>query len=172
MKPARWWPGLLGAWLLVVTAGAWVIIGHERTLREGQWVYLELAPVDPRSLMQGDYMALEFALNRELEAQMTLQQMQTGEQPGYARLAIDDQGRTAFAGLAEAPGRAEGQVSMRVRQQGSRFSLGPNAFFFQEGTAEVYQQARWGGFRVADSGEALLMSLHDENLHALGYNRR
>ncbi|XOT97907.1 GDYXXLXY domain-containing protein, partial [Alcaligenes pakistanensis] len=30
----------------------------------GQTVLLELAPVDPRSLMQGDYMSLNFALSQ------------------------------------------------------------------------------------------------------------
>lgn len=31
------------------------ILDKEKLLSEGQVVYLELAPVDPRSLMQGDY---------------------------------------------------------------------------------------------------------------------
>tara|TARA_R110001599_G_scaffold55446_3_gene153457 strand:- start:227 stop:694 length:468 start_codon:yes stop_codon:yes gene_type:complete len=155
-----------------MVAATMAIIGHERTLRDGQLVYLELAPVDPRSLMQGDYMALEFALNRELEAQMTLQKMEGGEQSAFALLAVDDLGRTSLVGLADAVDSADDQVSMRVRQQGSRFSLGPNAFFFQEGTAAVYEQARWGGFRVAEDGAALLVSLHDEELKALGFSRR
>ena len=172
MTLTRWWPAMVGAWALVMTAAGLAIIGHERTLRDGQLVYLELAPVDPRSLMQGDYMALEFAVNREVEAQMTLQKMQDEAQSTYAQLTIDDAGRTSFSQLADAVGSAEGQVNMRVRQQGSRFSLGPNAFFFQEGTAEVYEQAQWGGFRVAEDGTALLVSLHDGNLNALGYNRR
>src|SRR5437899_10641738 len=38
------------------------IRGKERQLAGGTVVYLELAPVDPRSLMQGDYMALRFRM--------------------------------------------------------------------------------------------------------------
>lgn len=38
----------------------------ERVLRDGQAVVLELAPVDPRSLMQGDYMVLRYRLNEQL----------------------------------------------------------------------------------------------------------
>ena len=34
----------------------------ETTILKGKLVYLELAPVDPRSLMQGDYMALYYAI--------------------------------------------------------------------------------------------------------------
>lgn len=172
MTLTRWWPAMVSAWLLVMAAACFAIMSHERTLRAGQLVYLELAPVDPRSMMQGDYMALEFALNRELEAQMALQQMQSGEQPAYARLAVDEAGRTSFLALADTVDSQKGQVSMRIRQQGSRFSLGPNAFFFQEGTAAVYEQADWGGFRVAEDGTSLLVSLHDENLNVLGFSRR
>ena len=38
------------------------IAARERQLASGRLVYLELAPVDPRSLMQGDYMALRYRM--------------------------------------------------------------------------------------------------------------
>lgn len=37
----------------------------ESTLKDGKLVLLELAPVDPRSLMQGDYMRLNYAITQE-----------------------------------------------------------------------------------------------------------
>ena len=57
----------LGALLVLGVVNA-AIVGKETIKREGDTVYLPLAPVDPRSLMQGDYMALRFTLVRELEA--------------------------------------------------------------------------------------------------------
>ena len=36
----------------------WSVYQKEQTLKDGQLVLLQLAPVDPRSLMQGDYMRL------------------------------------------------------------------------------------------------------------------
>ena len=39
----------------------WSIYQKEQTLRDGQLVLFELAPVDPRSLMQGDYMSLRYS---------------------------------------------------------------------------------------------------------------
>ena len=42
------------------------IYSRERLLTEGSVVLLHLAPVDPRSLMQGDYMALNFAVANSL----------------------------------------------------------------------------------------------------------
>ena len=59
MKHARnalLWGGLLVA-LVVINYG---IAGREKILRDGRVLLLELAPVDPRSLMQGDYMTLSF----------------------------------------------------------------------------------------------------------------
>ena len=38
----------------------WSIYQKEQTLRDGQLVLFELAPVDPRSLMHGDYMSLRY----------------------------------------------------------------------------------------------------------------
>nr|WP_255016738.1 GDYXXLXY domain-containing protein [Psychrobacter sp. PraFG1]UTT87693.1 GDYXXLXY domain-containing protein [Psychrobacter sp. PraFG1] len=50
------------------------IAKNEKLLATGESVLLKLAPVDPRSLMQGDYMALNYALSeqiiRALEAQL------------------------------------------------------------------------------------------------------
>ena len=40
----------------------WDIVKREAWLAEGEVVRLELAPVDPRSLMQGDYMTLNYQI--------------------------------------------------------------------------------------------------------------
>ena len=42
-----------------------------------------------------------------------------------------------------------------------------DAFFFQEGTADVYTQARYGEFRVGEDGELLLVGVRDKDLRAL-----
>lgn len=38
----------------------------EQVIAQGQKIYVPLAPRDPRSLMQGDYMALNFAFPQEV----------------------------------------------------------------------------------------------------------
>ncbi|PRB81921.1 GDYXXLXY domain-containing protein [Pseudomonas sp. MYb185] len=156
---------IVAAWLLIVVAVAYTVSGHERTLRDGQLVLLQLAPVDPRSLMQGDYMALRFAVDGQLPRE-------DGQWPNYAHLHVGAEGRAVLAGAGDEPSSEPGMVSMRIRQNGREASVGPNAFFFQEGTAAVYEEARWGGFRVAADGTALLTALYDENLQLLGSNRR
>jgi uncharacterized membrane-anchored protein len=42
-------------------------------------------------------------------------------------------------------------------------SIGSESFFFQEGDAGMYSRARYGGIKVAKSGESILFGLFDEN---------
>jgi uncharacterized membrane-anchored protein len=171
MNRIRQRSGLVAAWLLVVVVALVAVQGHERTLDEGQLVLLRLAPVDPRSLMQGDYMALRFAANSDL-AQRIGDISPSGQAPSYAHFAVDDEGRAALDAVGSEPKIAPGRISMRIRATDGEPSVGPNAFFFQEGTGELYETAQWGGFRVAQDGTALLVSLHDAALQAVGTQRR
>lgn len=52
----------LAGLLLVLLAVNLMVLNKESSLAQGRTVFLELAPVDPRSLMQGDYMVLRYAL--------------------------------------------------------------------------------------------------------------
>ena len=61
----------------------WSVYQKEQTLKEGQLVLLQLAPVDPRSLMQGDYMRLNYK-----EANSELINRQKAKR-GYAVLKLD-----------------------------------------------------------------------------------
>jgi uncharacterized membrane-anchored protein len=163
---------LLGA-LLLVSAAAWYAVqGHERTLRSGRIVLVELAPVDPRSLMQGDYMALRF----QADSQLPRPEAVAGrppKMPAYAYLALDASDRATYVATGDALPAPVGQVALRLRARDAAYSIGPNAFFFQEGRADAYAQARWGEFRVEANGKALLTHLRDADLHRLGdANRR
>ena len=56
-------------WLLLVVVVQIVIVAvliasKETLLRTGQTVKLELAPLDPRSLMQGDYVRLNYKISQ------------------------------------------------------------------------------------------------------------
>lgn len=149
-------------WLLVMLVAGYSILSKEHVLRQGTWVLLELAPVDPRSLMQGDYMQISFAIDQQLAAG---RQAQDGQR--YVHIRLDEQQRGEFLRVAARPAREAGVYSVKLRYQAGRYSVGPNAFFFQEGTAEQLQQARWGGLRIAANGDAMLVSLHDQDLARL-----
>ena len=136
--------------VLVLGAVNWSIFAKERIKTQGDRVYLELASVDPRSLMQGDYMALRFSLANEI----------TATESGTAPLFVDERG---IATLNRSP--KPGDLRIRYRLRNGQVWLGTNAYFFEEGTAERYAGARYGEFRVdRDTGEAVLVALADENL--------
>jgi uncharacterized membrane-anchored protein len=144
---------------LVLGAVNYSIAGKESVIRNGETVYLELAPVDPRSLMQGDYMALRFRLAEELEAARDDASVAARER----RAPLDlDARRVATL----AAGAGDAQLAFKIRQ--GRVWLGTNAYFFAEGSAQRYEQARYGIFRLRRAdGEAVLVGLADENLNAL-----
>ena len=40
----------------------WIIVANEQHLKKSEAIYIKLQPVDPRSLIQGDYMQLNYEL--------------------------------------------------------------------------------------------------------------
>ena len=152
------------AGLAVLAAANWTIHGRERLLESGQVVLLELAPVDPRSLMQGDYMALRFKAADEAFGRNAGKQAEDGR----IVVKLDARGVGQFVRRDDGSPLGDAEVAMRYRVREGRVKFASNAFFFQEGTARVYQAARFGEFRVAPSGEMLLKSLRGKDLELLG----
>ena len=150
------------------------IAGKEQHLAAGRVVYLDLAPVDPRSLMQGDYMALNFAvateanrrLPRDLESDGLLGSFGPGD--GNMVVALDERSIGSFVRIDDDQDLAENEIAMRYRIRNDRLKFATNGYFFKEGTAELYEDARYGKFRVDEKGELLLTHLCDENLQELG----
>jgi uncharacterized membrane-anchored protein len=163
---------LAAALVLVLVFAGLMVRGYERTLAEGRLALFELAPVDPRSLMQGDFMALDFAVNREMAESW---QARGGEEPSprYALFRLDAEDRAAFVEFRKRlPASTGDQMGVRLHQEHGMPRIGPNAFFFQEGTGERYETAAWGEFRVAEDGLALLTGLRDDRLQRLGSAKR
>lgn len=148
----------LVAGLLVLGVVNYAIHGKERVIRNGEVVFLELAPVDPRSLMQGDYMALRFQLAADIEAALS-----RGALDARTRSVPLDVDERRIATLGAGPGP---RIAFRLRSDG--VWLGTNAYFFTEGTAARYTNARYGEFRLdPQSGEAVLVGLRGAALEPL-----
>jgi uncharacterized membrane-anchored protein len=147
---------VLGA-LLVLGGVNYSIHAKEQVIRHGDVMYLELAPVDPRSLMQGDYMALRFAIAAEIARQRP--------EGNIALLQLDSR-RVA---RMPKPGSADsGSVRVHFRMRNGAVWIGTNAYFFEEGSATRFTPARFGKFRVDPrSGEAVLVALCDDQLKEL-----
>ncbi len=159
---------IFGGLALALGAPAGLVAQKEYVLATGRPVLLELAPRDPRSLMQGDYMVLDYAISRE-------QQQQDPGQPrdGHLVLRLDEQGVGRFVRLdtPETP-LAPGEFKLRYRVRQGRVRLGAESFFFQEGHAGRYEQARYGELRVAGSGASVLVGLRDEQREPMGRDAR
>lgn len=162
---AKSWSLPLGLILILVAVNL-SIVGKERLVAQGRMVLLELAPLDPRSLMQGDYMRLDTRMARSLPTDGE----RVGAQP--VRLTLDARGVAKAAAFDKGGGLGADEARMVARADQRRgWHLGSDAFFFQEGTARVYEAARYGEYRVSDSGESVLVALRDANLARLGTDR-
>jgi uncharacterized membrane-anchored protein len=138
---------------LVLGAVNWSLLGKERIKTNGERIFLALAPVDPRSLMQGDYMALRFEIADRISTATS----------GTAPLLVETNGVATLN-----PDLDAGGLRIRYRVRNGQIWLGTNAYFFEEGTAERYNGARYGEFRIdRQSGEAVLVGLANEKLKPL-----
>jgi len=151
-----------GLALVVVVLGV-LVAGKERILAHGTPVLLELAPVDPRSLMQGDYMVLDYALSREVA------QQDHHARDGSLVLRLDENGVGRFV-REHAPDTPldPGELLLRYKVRKRRVRLGAETFFFQEGHAERYARAKYGELRVAGDGSSVLVGLRDAERQPLG----
>ncbi len=156
---------LLGA-LAAGGIAASSISANEAIISGGRQIYLALAPVDPRSLIQGDYMRLNFSVpgqpRRRGEGTMLGQRR-------WGIASVDDrQVATIEKVVADVPATiAPGQLVLPLRYKQHRWIVGTDAWFFKEGTAEKWQQARFGKFRVGPDGTALLVGMADKDLVAI-----
>lgn len=160
------------------------IAKFESQLANGRVVLLKLAPVDPRSLMQGDYMALNYqleddiagALKKSLETTVTDDATeddlendawfrpnlpeQFWHYDGLVILQLDKHRVGHFVRLADNPNtNADNEIALRYKIRDGSIYIATNAFFFQEGHSEAFENAEFGLFRVNDKGAPLLQSM-------------
>lgn len=161
--PGHWQAGsasILGGMLIVLAGINFSIWQKERLIRHGDPVLVELAPVDPRSLLQGDYMALRFAtpaLATAPDTPIPSQVIGQRDERGVTRLTRYDDGRALKPG--------EFKIDL-IRKNGG-LTLVTDAWYFAEGDAKRWEAARYGEFRVDPSGKALLVGMRDEKLRPI-----
>lgn len=153
------------------------IAQKERQLATGTVVFIELAPVDPRSLMQGDYMALRFKIASDARPalqksgtssrQSRSQQHELATSDGLIVAALDSKSVASYRRLDDGTALAKDEILLRYRVRAGQMKFATNAYFFEEGSARRYEAARFGEFRVAPDGELLLTTLRDKDLQPL-----
>ena len=145
--------------VLVLAALNYGIYEKEQIKAQGEMLLLELAPVDPRSLMQGDYMRLRYAIARNAPAK----ELAPHEKRGYMVIQADGDNVAQFVRFHREEDLAAGEKLLHFHKRYNGVRIVPDSFFFQEGHAGYYEDAKYGVFKFDDSGEHLLVGLADEN---------
>ena len=155
---------------IALTAVAVVVIANigiwkkESLIANGGPVLVELAPVDPRSLMQGDYMRLNFKLPQEVS------QLDDGV-AGSARWKVagkvNEKGIVELTRLHDGKPLAPGEIMIELTPRHGGHTLVTDAWYFQEGEGKRWEAAKYGEFRVDDNGKALLVGMRGANLEVL-----
>ncbi|MGS0681429.1 GDYXXLXY domain-containing protein [Shewanella sp. 125m-7] len=143
----------------------WDIYQKELHLELGEVVRLQLAPVDPRSLIQGDYMALNYAIAAKLnvltdrESSSGLLQVKLDKNQVAQLVSVDKEGKSSTENSQLI------DIQYRVRNHHIKFAS--NAYFFEEGKASRFEAAKYGQFRVNENGALLLESMLDKDFKPL-----
>ena len=167
----------------------------EDVLATGKPVVLKIAPVDPRSLMQGDYMVLNYAIlsefqqsqvlpesNESLEGNEPIDTVESNETTGidessrpsgkkaYILVHLDKNHVATFCEKqSEIPTdfkHCTPNVYLPIRYKGWFPELPSQDYFFAEGKGEYYAQAEYAEYRFKD-GILLLARLLDKDLKGL-----
>lgn len=168
--------------LIAVLIGSNKLINkYEDILANGQSIVLKLAPLDPRSLMQGDYMALNYEILDEVwqtAYQTDFYDVRSKEfdiKPSHNQIyALLKQNKQGVAQLCRLELNiptdfkdCHDQVYLPIKIS-YRFDikLPTHSYFFKEGKGEYYAQAAFGEYKFKD-GKVLLLRLLDEKLKPL-----
>lgn len=140
------------------------IIQKEHVIENGETLLLRLAPQDPRSFLQGDYMALRYAMAGDVasaarEADVT---------DGQVVVALAENGEARFVDLFNGQTLADDQRLLRFRKRGDTVRLASDAYFFEEGQGDTFANARFGELRVGPTGDAVLIGLRDQEGNRMG----
>ena len=166
----------------------------EDVLATGKPVVLKIAPVDPRSLMQGDYMVLNYAIlsefqqsqvlsesNESLDSNEPIDTVESNETTGidesspsgkkaYILVHLDKNHVATFCeAQSEIPTdfkHCTPNVYLPIRYRGWSPELPSQDYFFAEGKGEYYAQSEYAEYRFKD-GILLLARLLDKDLKGL-----
>ncbi|SNY92011.1 Uncharacterized membrane-anchored protein [Cohaesibacter sp. ES.047] len=163
---------ILIALLPILVVFNYAIFSKETLRNNGELIFLELAPVDPRSLMQGDYMRLNYKIAQEAGSRLNALRDEGGgaaeaaEDASQLVLRIDGNKVAHFNRFHRSDVALESNerlFAFRVDPGNSvrPVALHPDSFFFQEGHASAFERAQYGRMRINESGDHILVGLAD-----------
>ncbi|OEH84929.1 hypothetical protein BHU72_06980 [Desulfuribacillus stibiiarsenatis] len=167
------WSGKMLTILLIIVVQV-AFMGYqvgtsEQALVHGKPVKLELVPLDPRSIMQGDYVILNYTISQLFaENGQQFPDFVMGEEWSHGQtvqivLTPDEQGVHQFKEMYEGQEIGPMDVVMNGKYQGWRFIYGIENYYVPEGTGgEVERTMKYAYVRVAANGNAIIERLSDQ----------
>ena len=154
MTPVRY---VLIAFGALAIAGLFIsqIKDLENIRRDGETILLDLRPADPRALMMGDFMALAYVEENSGILPKDL------APSGQIILTLDKNGLGKVSRIADTRNLSENEIRINYVRRSRGITFGAPRYYFQNGTAETYQGAEYGVFKVSPSGRAILVGLAD-----------
>ncbi len=155
------WVFVVSVLVLQLSFVSFQIITNEHLINEGKTITLKLAPVDPRSLIQGDYVRLQYEIG-EVE-------LGEGRHEGRVFLLLkrNEEGiytvskvyKTQIDPTKES--LAEDEVIITGKYNGyNQIIFGIESYFVPEGTGlEVERNAEFAKVAVSKKGDALLLTI-------------
>lgn len=140
--------------ILVLAFFAFSVIQKETLIGKGTEVLLRLAPVDPRSLMQGDYMALNYQILRQIDYK---------SKSGYVVVKVGSDRVAEFVRVQSDKNMNNGEHLIRYKRHQGRLTIGADNYFFQEGSAKKFENAKYGLLKVDPDGNSILIGLCDKD---------
>lgn len=171
-------PLILAGFSILLFVG--LILKHEHHLVNSQSIFVELAPVDPRSILQGDYMALNYDLHfsavaAENGSEQPVSDIKIEDFKNQSHVMsyvqLDQQRRVIKTSFdRSALNQSERVARLMLKNPRNTFeALYPaaNSFMFPEGLEPCYRNAKFAELKVKENGKALLVDLLDQQLKPL-----
>lgn len=135
----------------------YMIIQKERTIDSGDLVLMKLVPVDPRSLMQGDYMNLRYDITGSTNEESLASR-------GYCVVTLDGNKVAQLERFQDnATPLNDGEILVKYFSPYRGVRIGAESFFFEEGQGTAYEAAEYGGLRVDADGNSVLVGLYNQS---------
>lgn len=143
--------------LLLMIVFGYSVIKEEKNLKKATF-YIKTVPVDPRSMIQGDYMVLNYDIAESAR-------MEIGNiRKGYIRIKINDLKIAEFIRIdEECLPPSNNEISIQFQKNGSNIDIGVNSYLFQEGTGNKFQKAQYAEVIELKNGKLRLKNLLDKD---------
>lgn len=152
-----------------------VVTGFSANKEEGykksnSYFYLELAPVDPRSLLQGDYMTLNYDITDKAQEIIFNGIYDSKDEnnkfldmrKGYIVVSLDENKVAKFVKLSKEKTDEKDLLFIAFKSDGFNVNINANSYLFQEGTGDKYENAHYSKVVLVDN-KLRLIDLRDKD---------